>query len=42
MTQKTAIVTGSSGGFGLLCAIELALKGFTVLATMRGPNHYPY
>jgi NAD(P)-dependent dehydrogenase (short-subunit alcohol dehydrogenase family) len=35
MTQKTAIVTGSSGGFGLLCAIELALKGFTVLATMR-------
>lgn len=35
MTQKTAIVTGSSSGFGLLCAIELAIKGFTVVATMR-------
>lgn len=35
MTKKTAIVTGSSSGFGLLCAIELAIKGFTVMATMR-------
>jgi NAD(P)-dependent dehydrogenase (short-subunit alcohol dehydrogenase family) len=35
MTQKTAIVTGSSSGFGLLCSIELAIKGFTVMATMR-------
>jgi NAD(P)-dependent dehydrogenase (short-subunit alcohol dehydrogenase family) len=38
MTQKTAIVTGSSSGFGLLTAIELALKGFTVIATMRDVN----
>ena len=35
MINKSAIVTGSSSGFGLLCAIELALKGFTVIATMR-------
>jgi len=35
MRKKTAIVTGSSSGFGLLCAVELALKGFTVIATMR-------
>ena len=38
MTQKTAIVTGSSSGFGLLTVIELALKGFTVIATMRDVN----
>ncbi|MEH7481524.1 SDR family oxidoreductase [Neobacillus drentensis] len=38
MTQKTAIVTGSSSGFGLLTVIELALKGFTVIATMRDIN----
>lgn len=35
MNRKTAIVTGSSSGFGLLCVLELALKGFTVIATMR-------
>ncbi|MFJ7726422.1 SDR family oxidoreductase [Neobacillus sp. NPDC097160] len=35
MMKKTAIVTGSSSGFGLLCAIELAISGFTVIATMR-------
>ena len=35
MSQKTAIVTGSSSGFGMLCVIELALSGLTVLATMR-------
>jgi NAD(P)-dependent dehydrogenase (short-subunit alcohol dehydrogenase family) len=38
MSRKTAIVTGSSSGFGLLCVIELALKGFTVIATMRDTN----
>ncbi|PLS08539.1 SDR family oxidoreductase [Neobacillus cucumis] len=38
MNRKTAIVTGSSSGFGLLCVIELALKGFTVIATMRDTN----
>ncbi|MEH7306179.1 SDR family oxidoreductase [Neobacillus drentensis] len=35
MKQRTAIVTGSSSGFGMLTVIELALKGFTVVATMR-------
>ncbi|WHY75385.1 SDR family oxidoreductase [Neobacillus sp. WH10] len=35
MINKSAIVTGASSGFGLLCTIELALKGFTVIATMR-------
>ncbi|NRD79686.1 SDR family oxidoreductase [Bacillus sp. BRMEA1] len=35
MKRKTAIITGSSSGFGLLCAVELALAGFTVIATMR-------
>jgi NAD(P)-dependent dehydrogenase (short-subunit alcohol dehydrogenase family) len=38
MSRKTAIVTGSSSGFGLLCAIELAKSGFHVIATMRDPN----
>jgi NAD(P)-dependent dehydrogenase (short-subunit alcohol dehydrogenase family) len=32
---KTAIVTGSSSGFGELIAIELAKSGYTVIATMR-------
>lgn len=35
MIQKVAIVTGSSSGFGLLCAIELAKANFHVIATMR-------
>lgn len=38
MNPKIAIVTGSSSGFGLLTVIELALKGFTVIATMRDVN----
>lgn len=38
MNSKIAIVTGSSSGFGLLTVIELALKGFTVIATMRDVN----
>ncbi|MFL6518145.1 MAG: SDR family oxidoreductase, partial [Bacillus sp. (in: firmicutes)] len=38
MTKKTAIVTGSSSGFGLLCTVELASKGFIVMATMRDVN----
>ncbi|KKK37362.1 short-chain dehydrogenase [Mesobacillus campisalis] len=36
--MKTAIVTGSSSGFGLLCALELAKEGFHVVATMRDPK----
>lgn len=35
MKQKTAIVTGSSSGFGLLTVLELAKSGFHVIATMR-------
>ncbi|KGX84982.1 SDR family oxidoreductase [Pontibacillus litoralis] len=35
MTQKKAIVTGASSGFGLLITIELAKRGFHVYATMR-------
>lgn len=35
MKRKTAIVTGSSSGFGMLCSLELAKKGFHVIATMR-------
>lgn len=36
--MKTAIVTGSSSGFGELIAIELAKSGFQVIATMRNLN----
>lgn len=35
MNNKTAIVTGTSSGFGLSASIELARKGFTVIAAMR-------
>lgn len=38
MNNKTAVVTGTSSGFGLLTTIELARKGFTVLATMRNSS----
>lgn len=38
MSNKIAIVTGSSSGFGLFAVIELALQGFTVMATMRDTN----
>lgn len=34
-TNKTAIVTGSSSGFGLLTTVELAKAGFRVVASMR-------
>ena len=33
--QKVALVTGSSSGIGLLTTVELALKGYQVVATMR-------
>ncbi|RSD25399.1 SDR family oxidoreductase [Mesobacillus subterraneus] len=36
--MKNAIVTGSSSGFGLLIAMELARSGFKVTATMRNPQ----
>jgi NAD(P)-dependent dehydrogenase (short-subunit alcohol dehydrogenase family) len=35
MNNKTAIVTGTSSGFGLSTSVELARKGFTVIAAMR-------
>ena len=35
MTEKIALVTGTSSGFGLLTSIELAKAGFLVVATMR-------
>jgi len=35
MTDKIALVTGSSSGIGLLTTIELAKNGFKVVASMR-------
>ncbi|MED1865334.1 oxidoreductase [Fictibacillus nanhaiensis] len=35
MNRKTAIVTGTSSGFGMHCAVELAMAGFNVVSTMR-------
>ncbi|ENQ3076911.1 SDR family oxidoreductase [Bacillus cereus] len=35
MTEKIAIITGSSSGFGLLTSLEFAKKGYLVIATMR-------
>ncbi|MDI4649188.1 SDR family oxidoreductase [Cohnella hashimotonis] len=36
--EKTALVTGASSGFGLLIAIELAKRGYRVIAAMRDPE----
>jgi NAD(P)-dependent dehydrogenase (short-subunit alcohol dehydrogenase family) len=33
--EKVAVITGSSSGIGLLTAVELALNGYRVVATMR-------
>jgi NAD(P)-dependent dehydrogenase (short-subunit alcohol dehydrogenase family) len=35
MSEKIALITGASSGFGLLTSIELAKAGFRVVATMR-------
>ena len=35
MKDRVAVITGSSSGFGLLTAIELASRGYRVIATMR-------
>ena len=35
MDEKVALITGSSSGIGLLTAIELARRGYRVVATMR-------
>jgi NAD(P)-dependent dehydrogenase (short-subunit alcohol dehydrogenase family) len=37
-TQRTALVTGASSGFGLLTSVTLARRGWRVLATMRDLN----
>jgi NAD(P)-dependent dehydrogenase (short-subunit alcohol dehydrogenase family) len=34
-TEKTALITGASSGFGLLTTVTLAKRGWRVLATMR-------
>lgn len=34
-SQRTALITGASSGFGLLTAVTLARRGWHVLATMR-------
>jgi NAD(P)-dependent dehydrogenase (short-subunit alcohol dehydrogenase family) len=34
-TQRTALITGASSGFGLLTTVTLAKRGWRVIATMR-------
>jgi NAD(P)-dependent dehydrogenase (short-subunit alcohol dehydrogenase family) len=36
--EQTALITGSSSGFGLLTSVTLAKRGWRVLATMRDLN----
>lgn len=38
LTDKTALVTGASSGFGLLICLELATEGYQVAAGMRRPE----
>jgi NAD(P)-dependent dehydrogenase (short-subunit alcohol dehydrogenase family) len=38
MSEKIAVITGASSGFGLLSTIELARRGFRVVASMRDPG----
>ncbi|GIN89761.1 SDR family oxidoreductase [Siminovitchia terrae] len=42
MNSQTVLITGASSGFGLLTAIELAKKGFFVIATMRNMEKSAY
>jgi NAD(P)-dependent dehydrogenase (short-subunit alcohol dehydrogenase family) len=37
--ERVAILTGTSSGFGMLSAIELARKRYRVIATMRDPHN---
>ncbi|WP_048747596.1 SDR family oxidoreductase [Paenibacillus sp. P22] len=36
--DRIALITGASSGFGLLTSVELARRGFKVIATMRNPG----
>jgi NAD(P)-dependent dehydrogenase (short-subunit alcohol dehydrogenase family) len=36
-TERTALITGASSGFGLLTTVTLAKRGWHVIATMRDP-----
>lgn len=36
--KKIAVITGTSSGFGLLTAVEMARAGYKVVATMRDPG----
>jgi len=38
-TERTALITGSCSGFGLLTTVTLAQRGWRVLATMRDLTH---
>lgn len=38
MCKRVALVTGTSSGFGMLTALELARREYLVLATMRNPE----
>jgi len=38
MAEKVCLITGSSSGFGLLTAVDMARAGFRVVATMRDTN----
>jgi len=35
LSQRTALITGASSGFGLLTTVTLARRGWRVIATMR-------
>ncbi|MDQ0247498.1 NAD(P)-dependent dehydrogenase (short-subunit alcohol dehydrogenase family) [Bacillus fengqiuensis] len=35
MSKRTAVITGASSGFGMLTSLELAKRGFDVIATVR-------
>jgi NAD(P)-dependent dehydrogenase (short-subunit alcohol dehydrogenase family) len=37
-TERTALITGASSGFGLLTTVTLAKRGWCVVATMRDLN----